>query len=299
MGARDVRQGVYLVDTHVHLVLNDEVEQLAGPVLELLAGDDVIEERGPHDAQVLGRELRDGEGGDGAGLCVFLVSNSSFILYTPTKGEDIYDHTTHRIPIADNRPLPLHNLQIVLELILPRTIKNHTHALPAGDRLDLPHQILLFFVINHLLRPILPRQVHLLLRARRPDRPRPHGPQQLAQPQAHAPRGSVHQDPIALLDQVRFADQGQGGQALQQRRGGDARRQGGRDEVCLGGGSAGVLGVGGRAHVDYPIADFDVVVQAGPEGEDGAFGFAAEDLGFGGGVEAGAEVAVGYVRRVF
>lgn len=58
----------------------------------------------------------------------------------------------------------------------------------------------------------------------------------------------------------------------------------------MGGGDGGVFGVGGCAEPDYAGGGGEVRVVGE---EDGGGAFAAEDFGFGGGVEAGAEVAVG------
>lgn len=58
----------------------------------------------------------------------------------------------------------------------------------------------------------------------------------------------------------------------------------------MGGGDGRVFGVGGCAEPDYAGGGGEVRVVGE---EDGGCAFAAEDFGFGGGVEAGAEVARG------
>ncbi len=55
----------------------------------------------------------------------------------------------------------------------------------------------------------------------------------------------------------------------------------------------GVFCVGGGAEPDYPVAFFEVVEIARAGCDDGAFCFAAEDLGFRGGVETAAVVSLG------
>ena len=59
----------------------------------------------------------------------------------------------------------------------------------------------------------------------------------------------------------------------------------------FGGGGGAVFGVSGGAHPDDAVAD-GKVGYGGAERDDGAGGFSAEDFGFGGGVEPGAEVGV-------
>jgi hypothetical protein len=79
---------------------------------------------------------------------------------------------------------------------------------------------------------------------------------------------------------------------LQQRSGGDFRRQVCGDFRRFGGGRGGVFGISRFRQADYAVAGLQVIRFAGAGGDDGAFAFAAEHVGpVGGGVEAGAEVA--------
>ena len=66
---------------------------------------------------------------------------------------------------------------------------------------------------------------------------------------------------------------------------------GGGDLDGFVGGADGVLGVGACSHPDDAFAGHEGVGVAGTGGDDATFGFAAENFGFGRGVEAGAEVA--------
>ena len=72
----------------------------------------------------------------------------------------------------------------------------------------------------------------------------------------------------------------------------DAGREARGNDVGLCCRRAGVFGVGGRAEPDDAVAGFEGVELAGTGGDDGAFGFAAEDFGFRGGVETCAEIAL-------
>lgn len=202
------------------------------------------------------------------------------------------EEQTYRIPIRNNRPLPSHNLQIILKLILTRAIKHNINPHPTSNLLNLPNKITFLFIIHHKLRPIHLRKLNLLTRTRRPNNPRTNSPQQLTEPQPHTPRRSMHEHPVALLDLVRLADERQGRETLQDRGGCHAGLEGRGDNVGFGSGRRGVFGVGAGPEPDYAVADLEVEeVAAGSEGDDGAFCFAAEDLGFGCWVETCAEVA--------
>ena len=63
------------------------------------------------------------------------------------------------------------------------------------------------------------------------------------------------------------------------------------DLNSFGSGGGAVFSIGGSAHPDDAVADGEVS-DGGAERDDSARGFSAEDLGFGGGVETGAEVGV-------
>ena len=90
---------------------------------------------------------------------------------------------------------------------------------------------------------------------------------------------------------MRFLHERDGREALQDGGAGVGGADGGRDLDGLGGRAGGVLGVAAGGHPDDAVAGGEGVVVSGAGGEDGAGGFAAEDLGFGGRVEAGAVVA--------
>ena len=113
----------------------------------------------------------------------------------------------------------------------------------------------------------------------------------LAQPAAYAARGSKDEDPIASLDGVGFSGQGQRGEALENRRACVCRTNCRGYLDGFGGGGGAVFSVSGNAHPDDAVADGEVGY-GGAERDDGAGGFSAEDFGFGGGVETGAEVGV-------
>lgn len=66
----------------------------------------------------------------------------------------------------------------------------------------------------------------------------------------------------------------------------------GRDLDGVRGGAGRVFGVGARAHPHYAVAGPEGVRVAGTCGDDVAFGFAAEDFGFGRWVETCSEVAI-------
>ena len=104
----------------------------------------------------------------------------------------------------------------------------------------------------------------------------------------------MHKDAVAALDVVGLADQGEGGEALEDCGCSDPARDGGGEEVGGGGGDGGVLGLRGGVEVDDVVAGFEG--GGGWGGEDGAFSFAAGDVRERGrGVEAGAEVGVDVV----
>lgn len=90
---------------------------------------------------------------------------------------------------------------------------------------------------------------------------------------------------------MRFADQGERCEALQDCGGCYAGLEARGDDVCFGCGCGGVFCVGSCSEPDYAIAYFEVEkIAAGAEGDDCAFCFTAEDFGFGGWVETGAEI---------
>jgi len=97
---------------------------------------------------------------------------------------------------------------------------------------------------------------------------------------------------------VRFADQRQGSEALEEAGGSEGRRDAGGDFDGFFGRAAAVFGVGGVGDPGYAVAGLEVVGVAGAGGYDCAFCFAAEDFGLGGWVEAGAEVAWWGVSKV-
>lgn len=87
---------------------------------------------------------------------------------------------------------------------------------------------------------------------------------------------------------MRFADHGEGGEALQDGGGGGEGGHGGGEGVDAGGGEGAVGGLGGGRHVDYACADGEGGC-AGVCNRSG--GFAAEGVGeVRRGIEAGAEI---------
>jgi hypothetical protein len=64
-----------------------------------------------------------------------------------------------------------------------------------------------------------------------------------------------------------------------------------RDADGFFGRTCSVFGVGARGEPSDAVTGFEVIYIARANGDDGAFCFAAEDFGLGGGVETGAEVA--------
>ena len=66
MGPRDFAQRVDLVDADVDVLLGDEVEEFGGIRIDLLARNDVVEERGAQELRVLSRQAGEGERGHGA-----------------------------------------------------------------------------------------------------------------------------------------------------------------------------------------------------------------------------------------
>lgn len=148
-------------------------------------------------------------------------------------------------------------------------------------------------ILDRHLRPILNRQIPLLLGARRRNSARTNRLEQLAQPQPDAARRSRHEDPVPLLHGMRLADERERSEGLEEGGSRILTADAVRDGDCVVGTYGCVLGVGGLAHVDYAGAGGEVGGGVGADGGDGAAGFAAEDVGEGGdGVEAGAEVAV-------
>lgn len=103
----------------------------------------------------------------------------------------------------------------------------------------------------------------------------------------------MHEHDVAGCDAVRFADECQRGQALEEGGGGGGGGEVGGDADDVGCGDGAVFGVGGAAEPGDARARVEVRGGVGAEGDDVAGGFAAEGVGEGGGlVEAGAEVAV-------
>ena len=102
----------------------------------------------------------------------------------------------------------------------------------------------------------------------------------------------MHKNPIAFLDFVSFFYEREGRETLEESSGCDTGLQGRWDGVCFCCGSATVFRVGGGAEPDNTVTRFEVVELTRAGGYDCSFCFAAEDFGFGRGVEAGAEIAV-------
>jgi hypothetical protein len=91
---------------------------------------------------------------------------------------------------------------------------------------------------------------------------------------------------------MRLADQSQRRKTLQQRSGCDSWLDRRGDGVRFRGWHRGVLSIGARPKVDYALAELQVVVLAGPGSDDGALCFAAQDLGFGRGIQTATEITV-------
>jgi len=84
----------------------------------------------------------------------------------------------------------------------------------------------------------------------------------------------MNQHHVALFYMIRFLDEGEGREALEEGSGGIEGGDGGGDEGGFRGGDGGVFGVGGCAEPDYTGGGGEV--GSGGE-EDGGGGFAAED----------------------
>lgn len=199
-------------------------------------------------------------------------------------------HRATRIAEADHTAFPANRLHASFKSTLAHTVKDDLHTPTATNLLDLLRNRILR-IINHMIRPIIQRKLALLRRRRRPDRRGPNRLQDLTQPQSYTARRRVHEHVVSLLDFVRFPHEGQCRQSLQDRGSRVLLRDGGGDLDGFFGGAGGVLGVGSCRHPHDTVAGHEGGDVAGTGGDDFAFGFAAEDFGFGGGVEAGAEVA--------
>jgi len=265
MRAGNIAKRISLVNLHIHLILDDEIEQLLRVTLKLLPRHDKVEQRRPHQADILRAQPRNRK----------------------------RRHCTARIAKAQQAALARQAIQREVERRLAHAVEHRDHAFAACQ---LVYALLHVFVrvVDHVARASFAREIDFLLRARRADGIGAHRLKQLAEPQSSSAGGGVHKHPVALLDGVGFADQRQGRETLQEGSGGDFGRQVGGDLGGFGGGRGGVFGVGCFGEADYAVAGLEVVGFAGTGGDDGAFGFAAEHVGpVGCWVEAGAEVAGG------
>lgn len=199
-------------------------------------------------------------------------------------------HRPTRIAEADHTAFPANRLHASFKGTLAHAVKDDLYTLTTINLLDLLRNRI-FRIINHMIRPIIQSKLALLCRRRRPDCRGPNRLQDLAQPQSYTACRRVHEHPVSLLDFVRFPYEGQCRQALQDRGGCVLFRDGGGDLDGFLGGAGGVLGVGSCSHPHDAVAGYEGGDVAGTGGDDFAFGFAAEDFGFRGGVEAGPEVA--------
>jgi hypothetical protein len=101
----------------------------------------------------------------------------------------------------------------------------------------------------------------------------------------------MHENPFSLLHGIGFADERESRETLKQRCGSQTGLDAGGDEDGFVGWTGSVFGIGTGAEPGDVVADFEVVDVAGAGSDDSAFCFAAEDLGLGRWVEAGAEIA--------
>lgn len=279
------------MDSDVEPVLLDKLPYLASALLKLFMGGDVVEERGTEELDVLSREASVRH----ISTCLSPVEKK-----TPRKKKQKNSpqrkprHRPRRIPETNHTPLPLHRRQTTIKRRLPHAIKHRRYPLTPRNLKHLLGKLLpiLLMILHHNLGPILPRKLPLLLRARRRDGPRPHRLQQLTQPESDAARRSGNEDPVALLHGVRVADERDGREGLQERRGGRLRVDGVRDRDGRFGVYRRVLCVRGGAHVGDAGAELEVRGDVGAQRGDGAGAFAAEDVGrVREGVDACAEVS--------
>ena len=157
------------------------------------------------------------------------------------------------------------------------------HALAGCDVLDSGQPILLRFVVNHKLGPVLLGQRALLGPTCRADGSRAEPAQHLAQEQADPARGRVAQHPLAPFDFVALLHQAQRRHAHEEGAERILVRDPGRDLDRLLGRRRAVLGIAARAHPDDAVADLEARVPVGVC--DGPGGFLADNHG-----QAGARI---------
>ena len=181
------------MNLHIQRPLRNNLKQLRRILLLLLLGRDILPQRRATHLNILRAQ----------------------------PGDRKRRHRPRRAPETHQRPLARDRLHAPLERVLAHAVKDPRDARAARELLHLRNDVLVA-VVDHELRTVRLRQRDLLVRARSADRARANGVQQLAEPQAHAAGGGVDEDPVALLHVVGLADEGKGGEALEDGGGGDA-----------------------------------------------------------------------------
>ena len=185
-------QRIRLMDLNIQLPILDEIEQHMGIELEFLSGYDVVVESGAGDVCALGRQVLldvDGRHGPGAGAEV------------------------------DDGALAADGLQRALPGVRADAVEDDGDAADfLGEVLDLlePGLAGVVFVVDDELGAGGFGEGAFFGPARRADRARPDVPEDLAQEEADAAGGGVHEHPVALLHGVAFLHQRQGGHAHQE-----------------------------------------------------------------------------------
>lgn len=264
MCALDLGERVDLVHADVEGAHGDEVEELLGVADELVARGDVVEERGAHEARVLGREAGDGDGRHGA----------------------------RGVAEGDHAALARDAVEADVERGPADAVEDGGAPLPSRELHDARLDVLVA-VIDDVLGAGLPRELGLGGRRHGADGVGADGAQELAEEQARAAGRRVHEDPVALLHGVRLAHERQRREALEERR---RRRPPFEASGYLDGARRGrrrVLGVRALAHVRHAVPDLQPERVSVAERHDRPFGLAAEDEGeLRSRVEARAEVSV-------
>src|SRR5918998_653322 len=187
VGLGCILQGVGAADADVEVSLADPGEEALRAPQELLAGAGVLGQGGTRQEEAA--LLVQGLGVEGGDL--------------PARPAE-EDHVAARLQAVEG----------LVEGVLPDGVVDHVHALAAGDALRLGGEVLLF-VQDHLVSAGLLRERGLLLGAGGPYDGRAAHLRHLAEQEADAAGGGVHEGGLPLLERERAVGEVVGGHPLE------------------------------------------------------------------------------------